>query len=74
MSRARVSRARAVRKSDLDRVLRALRDAGQAVRQIEMRPDRGVLIMPGERQSLHPRDNELDEWRARRAARSADRP
>jgi hypothetical protein len=70
-----VSRGRAVRKSDLDRVLRALKDAGQAVRQVEMRPDGGVLIVPGDRLSLRGSDNnELDEWRARRAARSADRP
>ena len=41
-----MSRGHAVRKSDLDRVLKALRDAGQSVRQIEMRPDGGVLIVP----------------------------
>jgi hypothetical protein len=62
-----------VRKSDLDRVLKALKDAGQAARQIEMRPDGGVLITPGEGLELRATSSDLDEWRTRRAARSADR-
>jgi hypothetical protein len=69
---SRMSRGRAARKSDLDRVLKALRDAGQAIRQIEMRPDGGVLITPAaERPALSGAGGELDEWRARRAQRSA---
>lgn len=70
-----VSRGRAVRKSDLDRVLKALQDAGQTVRQIEMRPDGVVLITPAaESFGVSVPANELDTWRARRATRSADRP
>jgi hypothetical protein len=69
-----VSQGRAVRKSDLDRVLKALKDAGQAVRQIEMRPDGGVLITPADGLTFPAATNELDQWRTRRAARSADRP
>jgi hypothetical protein len=68
-----MSRGAAVRKSDLDRVLKALKDAGQAVRQIEMQPDGGVLITPAEGIALQASSSDLDEWRARRAARSADR-
>ena len=69
-----MSRSPAVRKSDLDRVLKALKDSGQAIRQIEMRPDGGVLIVPGDRLAARTNETELDEWRMRRAARSADRP
>jgi hypothetical protein len=68
-----MSRGRAVRKSDLDRVLKALRDAGQSVRQIEMRPDGGVLIVPAaENPGPFGAGAELDAWRARRAQRSAE--
>jgi len=68
-----MSRGHAVRKSDLDRVLKALLDTGQSVRQIEMLPDGGVLIVPAA-QSLGPSGAgaELDAWRARRAQRSAE--
>jgi hypothetical protein len=70
-----VGRGRVVRKSDLDRVLKALQDAGQAVGQIEVRPDGIVLITPAaESFGVSVPANELDAWRARRATRSADRP
>jgi hypothetical protein len=68
-----MSRGRAVRKSDLDRILKALRDAGQTIRQIEMRPDGGLLIVPAdEGPGLPGAGGELDAWRARRAQRSAE--
>ena len=68
-----MSRGHAVRKSDLDRVLKALLDTGQSVRQIEMRPDGAVLIVPASEGPDPGAGAELDAWRARRAQRSAER-
>ncbi len=68
-----MSRGRTVRKSELDRVLKVLRDAGQSVRQIEMRPDGGILIVPAaDSPGPSSAGAELDAWRARRAQRSAE--
>jgi hypothetical protein len=67
-----MTRAVAVRKADLDRVLKALRDAGQAIRYVELRPDGHVIIVPMEKEAMLPMveggavPNALDERRARK--------
>lgn len=54
-----MSRVATVRKADLDRVLKALRDAGQTVGKVLVRPGE-VEILPGSPEAaLTP----LEQWR-----------
>jgi hypothetical protein len=67
-----MARVNTVRRSDLDRVLKALSHAGQAVVRVQIKPSGDAVIFPtlaptpGESQM-----NELEAWRAKRAERSA---
>jgi len=74
-------RAPTVRRSDLDRVLAALRAAGQDVARVEIRPGGEVVIVPtarpqvgAEQTALTPTPTaalpaDLDGWRARKQQR-----
>lgn len=58
-----MSRVATVRKADLDRVLKALRDDGQTVGRVEIEPSGKVVILPGAPEgALTP----LEKWRAQR--------
>lgn len=67
-----MSRVPTVRKADLDRVLKALRDDGLAPGRIVVRPGGEVEITPALTvASAMPQAGSLDERRARRAERAA---
>lgn len=64
-------RAPTVRKADLDRALKALKDAGESIGRIEVEPGGKVTILTGApAATLTP----LQQARARRAERAAERP
>lgn len=55
-----MARVATVRKADLDRVLKALRDDGQTVGRIEVEPGGKVVILTGQPEAtLTP----LERWR-----------
>ncbi len=60
-------RAVAIRKADLDRVLKALRDSGRDVGRVEITPT-GITIVP--RLTDAPPVDELSAWRAKRGSRA----
>jgi hypothetical protein len=63
----RSQRSASVRKADLDRVLKALADAGETVGRVEVEPGGKVTILTGKpAATLTP----LEQARARRAARA----
>jgi hypothetical protein len=67
MTRPRAPRRPAVRKADLDRVLKALADAGETVGRVEVEPGGKVTILTGTpAATLTP----LQQARARRAERA----
>lgn len=69
-----MSRVPTVRKADLDRVLKALADAGQRVARIEVKPGGQVDIIPADLTSANVTSlNALDRRRAERAQRAAQR-
>ena len=69
-----MSRGGAVRKADLDRVFKALRDTGHTIRCVEIRPGGHVVIVPAaQNATLETPEaagelNALDDWRAKRHA------
>lgn len=67
-----MTRTPTIRKADLDRVLKAIKDAGQEVGSIVVRPGGVVEITPALTTggSAAQRD-ELAQWRERRNARRA---
>lgn len=67
-----VPRVPTVRQRDLDRVVKALKQGGQAVGRVEMRPSGEIVIFPALAASpLDSQVDDLDLWRARRDARSS---
>ena len=63
-----MSRTPAVRKADLDRVLKALADAGKEIGRVEVEPGGKVTILTGKPEAtLTP----LEQARVRRAERAA---
>jgi hypothetical protein len=69
-----MSRGRAVSKAEVDRVLKALADAGQCASSIIIKPGE-VIITPGlTGQKVGAQDDDLSSWRTKRAARASERP
>lgn len=71
-----MSRVPTVRKADLDRAIKALRDAGYSVQRIEARPGGVLLIIPALTGAAGGGQvDDLDQRRQRRnAERAAQRP
>jgi hypothetical protein len=67
-------RAPGIRKADLDRVLKAMADAGQIVARVELRPGGHVDIIPALTSGgSDVQVDELEAWRAKRGGRAAPR-
>jgi hypothetical protein len=67
-------RAPAIRKADLDRVLKAIADAGQIVARVEIRPGGQIDIIPALTSDISASQlDELEAWRAKRGGRAAQR-
>lgn len=66
-------RAPAIRKADLDRVLKALKDAGHGVARVEVRAGGQVDIIPVPLtpEGAQGQGSELEAWRAKRGDRAA---
>ena len=67
-----VLRARTLRKVDMDRALKAVKDAGLSVAGVKVGADGSFEVLTASGPSAQ-RD-ELEEWRARRDAHKAARP
>ena len=57
------------RKSDIDRAIKAMKDAGQAILGIEVYPDGHFRILTGK--DTEQQGDGLEAWRAKRDARKA---
>ncbi len=67
-----MSRVPGVRKADLDRAIKALKDAGCTVARVEVRPGGQVDIIPA--LTGAGQLDELEAWRVKRASGATKRP
>lgn len=68
-----MTRVATVRKADLDRVIRALKDAGQMVGRVEIRPGGIVEITPALTGVAPEPLTPLEQFRVDRARRNGER-
>ncbi len=68
-----MSRVPTVRQADLNRVLRALKDANLTAGRIEVRPGGEVIIIPTSSTAQPASADPLEHWRQERARRAAQR-